>query len=343
MELSSKRIILSKTNQIGDVLMGLAVANYIKSISKNCEIYFLSTSYTKDLIDYFPAVYHFLNWDELKRDESQAIETLKSIKADIIIHLRAQKQIARIAKRADIPLRIGSMYRIYNWIYCSKLMSISRSKWIRKHDVEFDLDYLKAIIPKYSKPDMRKIQKLLEFEVNNPEVHISKLIDPKKFNLILHPKTATQLGKREWPVERYIELVQVLPKDKYKIFVTGTESEGKLINNKFKDLEVCLLTGKFSVSELIQLISCCDGLVAASTGPLHIAAALGIHTLGFFTQLVGESPTRWGPIGKKAQYIVSDPPCQYCLSRNVDKCECIQTITASRVLDLINGWLKKNN
>ena len=51
--------------------------------------------------------------------------------------------------------------------------------------------------------------------------------------------------------------------------------------NAYRD-RVTDLTGQLSLSQLVELIAHCDGLVAASTGPLHLAAAFGIRAVGLY-------------------------------------------------------------
>ena len=85
------------------------------------------------------------------------------------------------------------------------------------------------------------------------------------------------------------------------IYLTGTEAEGECIHSEIPEIfllpHVSDVTGKFSLPRFIGLS---DGLVAASTGPLHIAAASGVFCLGLFPSQKPIYAERWGPIGKKA-------------------------------------------
>lgn len=161
----------------------------------------------------------------------------------------------------------------------------------------------------------------------------------KKFNLVLHPLSHGHA--KEWPVERFLALINLLPPERYDILVTGSVKEGDALRegllahcqNRIHDL-----TGQLTVSELMGLISQADGLVAASTGPLHIAAAAGIHTLGLYVQQWLLRPGRYGPIGRHASVMVNDEHCPSCLADK--ECDCINLITPERVVDRISGWSK---
>ena len=136
-------------------------------------------------------------------------------------------------------------------------------------------------------------------------------------------------------------LIEILPKDKFRIFITGTEEEGRLVKNDILDKypEVVDMTGKLTLKELIGFIKKTDGLIAASTGPLHIAAALGKVALGIYPPIRPMHPGRWAPIGPKASYVVESESCSKC--RNETTCECMENIqpvaVKNKLLSLMHG------
>jgi ADP-heptose:LPS heptosyltransferase len=65
-------------------------------------------------------------------------------------------------------------------------------------------------------------------------------------------------------------------------------------------------TGRFSVAELMALLARVDAVVAASTGPLHLAAALGTPVVGLYGGGAPVWPARWHPVGPQARWLVAD-------------------------------------
>ena len=63
------------------------------------------------------------------------------------------------------------------------------------------------------------------------------------------------------------------------------------------------LTGRLALAELLAVLAAADGVVAASTGPLHLAALLGTRTLGLFSPVRPLHAGRWGPLGARAEVI----------------------------------------
>jgi heptosyltransferase-3 len=90
--------------------------------------------------------------------------------------------------------------------------------------------------------------------------------------------------------------------------------------------------------EFIAFIAAADGLVAGSTGPLHLAGALGRHALGLYPPIKPMHPGRWGPLGPHAEYLVFDrPDCQDCRAQPAD-CTCIKAIEAAAVAAQVAKW-----
>ena len=173
------------------------------------------------------------------------------------------------------------------------------------------------------------------------EYRLKALIDSKRFNLILHPKSKG--SAREWGLDNFGELIELLPKDKFKIFVSGTSEDRENLLaflDEFK-ADITDITGQMQLTTFITLINETDGLVAASTGPLHIAAALGKVAIGLYAPMRPIHPGRWAPVGKKSDYLVLDRKCNNC--RHSDHCECIRSIKPDDVLSTLIKRKKLDN
>ena len=91
--------------------------------------------------------------------------------------------------------------------------------------------------------------------------------------------------------------------------------------------------GTLDMEGLMELIGACDAFVSASTGPLHLAAASGVRSIGLFSMRRPILPARWAPMGRDAHALVHDPGCVKCASGS--ECDCIQRISTQRVIDLL--------
>ena len=161
-----------------------------------------------------------------------------------------------------------------------------------------------------------------------------KQIDKTKTNVILHPKSKG--SAREWGLDNFSELISALPENKFKIFISGTKEEGELARSLFKKHKnLTDLTGKLNLKQFISFINHADALVAASTGPLHIASALVKKAIGLFAPMRPIHPGRWMPVGEKAKYLVLDKDCSDC--RKSKDCHCIREIKSRQVVEILSS------
>ena len=335
------KIIISRTDSIGDVILTLPVAGFLKKLLPDCEIIFLGKSYTKDIVSSCKNIDHFIDWEMIRQhDRETSVTIFQNLHADAIIHVFPVKEIARLAKEAQIPVRIGSTGRIYHYYSCNRLVALSRRKSVL-HEAQLNLKLLKPFGAKeaYS---FNEIAENYGFSADIAlKAEFKQLLQNDKFNLILHPKSKG--SSREWGMQNFSKLISILPESKFRIFITGTQEEGNLVKQDLNDPypNVINLTGKLSLKELTGFIHEADGLVAGSTGPLHIASALGKNTLGLFPPIKPMHPGRWAPIGKKADYLVLDKNCSKC--RKTNTCECLIGISPESVKNKILTWLNGKN
>jgi ADP-heptose:LPS heptosyltransferase len=311
------------------------MAGVIKKFYPNSKIIFLGKTYTKPVVELSKNVDEFINWDELQKNQNAA-EVLKNYKADVFIHVFPNKEIAKLVKATKIPLRIGTFGRLHHILTCNKKILFTRKK-SDLHESQLNLKLLSPLgIAQHF--ELNELATFYGFEhVPSLKSELQQLIDPNRFNLILHPKSKG--SAKEWGLNNYLELTKLLPKDQFKIFISGTEEEGKLIGNTFNpsvDGYVSLI-GKLNLTDFIAFIAKTDGLIAASTGPLHIAAALNKKAIGLYSPKRPIHPGRWKPVGQHAQAVVFDTNCEKC-SKGLD-CDCISKIEPQTIVNLL---LKKD-
>lgn len=325
--MNPQRIILSRTDSIGDVILTLPMAGVLKQYFPNSTIIFLGRTYTQPIVSKSKYVDEFANWDEISRSKNP-LKALKEINADTIIHVFPNEEIARLARKAKITNRIGTGRRIYHLLNCNKKVFFSR----RKSDLHEAQLNLKLLIPlginqSYTVEELANFYGVENLQPLREE--LQNKLGKKNFNLILHPKSKG--SAKEWGLNNFNRLIDLLPEDKFQIFITGTKEEGILIGDvlPFQKENVTSLIGQLSLDELISFIAAADGLIAASTGPLHIAALTGINAIGLYSPKKPIHPGRWKPIGKKAIAMVKDPRCLKCAEGK--ECDCISEIDAQAV------------
>jgi ADP-heptose:LPS heptosyltransferase len=331
-----KKIIISRTDNIGDVVLTLPLAGIIKNKYPNCEILFLGKTYTQSIINSSIYIDQFINWDILRNDSNPKV-ALQKYNADAIICVFPDKNVTKLAFKAKIPIRIGTYGRFQSMLFCNRRVVFSR-KNSDLHESQLNTKLLAPLgIKRYF--TLNDIEKFYGFSKIKPlPNNLMSLLEKTKTNIILHPKSNG--SAKEWGVDKFAELVDLLPEDKFKIFITGSEKEGKLIGKEItNNNNVVSLIGKLTLDEMISFISNVSAFVSSSTGPLHIAAATGIKAIGLFSPKRPLHPGRWKPIGKNAIAIVKDENCPKCLAG--ESCNCITLISPKTIMDELISVQKK--
>jgi len=334
-----RKIIISRTDAIGDVILTLPLCSYIKKfIGNETRVIFFGKTYTRPVISCCTAVDEFIDYDTFsKLDKKGQADILKECNADAIIHVFPRSDIAQAAKSAGIPMRIGTTNRLFHWTTCNKLVRLSR-KNSDLHEAQLNFKLLKPL-GLLKNISLKEIPPLYNFDrVGSLPEKFSSLLSSGKFKLIIHPKS--NASAREWKIDNYAELIRSLPKDKFQIIITGGKPEEALLNEWTKSLpaQVLNLAGQLSLDELISLINSCNGIIAASTGPLHIASALGKYSLGIYPPIRPMDPRRWAPVGYHAEFLVSEKSCSDCRLAPAS-CHCINDVTPKMAELRILNWI----
>lgn len=328
-------IIISRTDNLGDVMLTLPLAGIIKQQMPGARVVFLGKAYTKPLVDACVHVDAFLDKDAALADPA----LLRHQQADALLHVFPQKDIARLAKEVNIPLRIGTSHRVYHWFTCNRLLHFGR-KNSDLHEAQLNA---KLLAPLGLKTDwsLAKLARHAGFtRVPALPQPLQALLAPGVCNVILHPKSKG--SARDWPLAHYEALVKLLPAERFRFFVTGTQAEGDIVRAQQPSLlqqaNVTDLTGKLTLTELIAFIPAASGLVACSTGPLHIASALGKNALGLYPPIRPMHPGRWAPLGAHVTVLVQNKTCSDC--RKGGACQCIIDLQPQQAAQVVLGWGK---
>jgi ADP-heptose:LPS heptosyltransferase len=164
----------------------------------------------------------------------------------------------------------------------------------------------------------------------------------------LHPG-ATDL-RRRWPPQFFGELAAALAQDGVRVVVVGGASDVPLADavvatarRKGADsARVCSVAGTLSLSQLVDFFVDTDLVVANDSGPRHLAAAIGVPTVGiyWFGNVVNHSPLGRRRHRIKIGWMTRCPVCDVDLTQvgwTAERCEhdesLVADISPDRVLE----------
>ena len=324
-----KSVLICRTDSIGDVILTLPMAGAIKAQYPACQVGFVGRKYTEAVIKSSRFVDHFFDKDALIDDPT----LLDDLSPEIIIYAYPEKHLAKALHR-KAPLRIGTSHRWFHWLYANKRISFSRRKSnLHEAQLNFKLFQPLGISDEIS---IEQIPNL--YGMRAAEHDFEGLIYPNEISIILHPKS--QGSAMEWPLHHYLELAEQLP-DHYQVFVSGTAHEAEMVKAVCPELleseNVTDVMGRFSLQEYVRFIGNADGLIACSTGPLHIASAMGKLALGIYPPYRPIHPGRWRPIGENACVLTAKG--DELAPRHLWNQDCLGSITPHQVAEKLQQHL----
>lgn len=334
----NKTFLISRTDAIGDVVLTLPLCGWLKKNIEGARVLFLGRTYTRAVINSCPEVDAFINWDELnKLSNLEQKKSIQSYQIDVVVHVFPVQRIAVLCKNAGIPVRIGTRNRFFHWFSCNKLVSLSR-RHSPYHEAQLNLMLLRPLGLKHI-PDLDEVagyQHLVP-TIPLPDT-VQAWLNPGQPAIILHP--TSQGSGREWELDKFGHLAKLLHQRGIKVFVSGTLQDHSKLQPWLAQYQTYItdIAGKLSLEEFISFIKACTGLVAAGTGPLHLAAGLGVHALGLFPPITPIHPGRWAPIGPLAEYLVQEKNCNAC-QNNPAACLCMQRISVQDVMARLESWV----
>ena len=318
------KLIISRTDAIGDVCLTLPTIGWLKSIRPDWQISMLVSDYSAPLakacrwIDEVVVIDHDLETGALAR-------LLRLQKADHIIHVFPHRKLAKAAHIANIPKRAGVWGRLYHWLHCNAWVFMSRAR-SPHHEAYLNLDLVARSLG-LACPTSTELQaNMVAWSGLKPDPCPS----PFDFDyVILHPYSRG--NGREWPTEHFASLAHQIADHGWVPVICGTTADQasfKPFQHLFPARSVFHF-GQDNLSQYMARIQSSAALVASGTGPLHIASALGKWTFGLFPPRKNINTARWGGFGPQSINFEIPGPCQNNCS-NQD-CACMLAIQPDRV------------
>jgi lipopolysaccharide heptosyltransferase II len=311
--IDKKRILLLRTDKIGDVILTTPALSLLRQHYPTAHIAFLANPYTVDVLRDNPYIDEIIEcadfWAQTK--------TLKEKHFDIAILFFVDFKTALTTFLAKIPLRIGPASKIWS-LFLTKRICQKRSKSV-KHEADYNTDLLSAL--KIEHKTEKPLIKTTPDQIDKAKKYLFEKLKINKEDklVIIHPGSGG--SAKNWPIESFAKLAEKIRSlsPQISILVSGKPKEiidfKKFLKN---DNKTYFIEDEISLHHLIGLISQGSLFVSNSTGPLHIAVALEVPTVSFFPPVRVMSFTRWGPYANG--HIALTPKRENCPECKREKC-----------------------
>jgi ADP-heptose:LPS heptosyltransferase/GT2 family glycosyltransferase len=153
---------------------------------------------------------------------------------------------------------------------------------------------------------------------------------------------------KQWPEEHFSALIDMLiERNDVNILLVGGADEVEvatiLLGSVQHSDQVASMVGRTSLTDLPRLLKNCALYIGNDSGPKHIAAAVGIPTVGIHSGVV--DPVEWGPIGPHAVALRRNMTCSPCYLAKAEDCPrslaCLRFFEPNLVYETADMLLKR--
>ena len=162
--------------------------------------------------------------------------------------------------------------------------------------------------------------------------------------VVVHPGAGNAM--KQWPASHFIALLGlILARHPVRILLIGGAEEAAVAAAVAAGLgdpdRVGSAVGQLGLGALPGVLARCALFIGNDSGPKHIAAALGVPTLGIHSGTV--DPAEWGPLGDTAMAVARAMSCAPCYLNRPEDCPrdlvCIRGIAPGAVYRLVRPIL----
>ncbi len=328
------RILVIKPRAIGDVLLSTSVLPDLRSQFPGARIDFLVEHFAAAVLEGNPYVDNVISYNTRTDSSVSIISRVRKNKYDLVIDLFANPRTAVITLLSGAKYRVGFPFKWRKVAY--NIIVTPRSGEV--HNVEFNLEALRRIGvgPVSGKPSFYLDEKSRLFARNFVDENDLKSGDFFTINI----GGGWQI--KRWPVDRFTELCAMIDSRLGKRIVVlygpSEEADAARISRASR----AILAPPTSLKQMGAILELSGLLITNDSGPMHIAAALGVPTLAIFGPT---SPRLQGPFGNISEIVRNET--LDCLECNLTKCPignpCMKELNTDSVFDSLGILITKLN
>jgi len=311
-----KKILVVRNDKIGDFMLAWPSFAMLKQSLPDCHVTALVPNYTVALAQLCPWIDEVIldttkNAD--KQTQQELVETLKQQQFDASINLFSTTYNAKLVWKAKIPYRLAPATK-FAQIFYNRRIKQKRSQ-SAKPEYQYNLDLIRAFLNEANVEVVEPNAPYLTFPDNELIQQREKLaqqleLDGEKPWLFVHAGSGGSANNLS--LAQYTELVSGIEGSFEVVLTAGPGEEEKAAELKQllakKEINAALYDKNDGLVDFSRSIACASCFIAGSTGPLHIAAAIDVPTVGFFPSKRSATPLRWLPINSEGNHIAFCPP-----------------------------------
>jgi heptosyltransferase-2 len=332
-----KKILLRGPNWVGDAVLAIPAMKAIRAGFPQAEITLLARPWVSgvftgapfvDTIWAEPKPAGISGWWRLARE-------IRKKGFDLALLFPNSFESAVMVFLAGVRRRVGYATDGRTWLLTNPLR-VEREK---RHQVDYYMDLARAVFAG-AQSASTEIVADDGWKKQARRLLTSAGIGPHDSYLVLNPGAAYGSAKR-WGEDRFAEAADLLAERGQRVVIVGSETE-RSIAERIRDRmrhKAAVLNGKTSLETLIGVLAQSSLVITNDSGPMHLAAAVGVPTVAIFGPT---DETVTSPCGPRTRIVREHVDCSPCMLRDfpIDH-RCMTRISAEAVsraaLELMHG------
>jgi ADP-heptose:LPS heptosyltransferase len=333
-------VVMTEYEGIGDALMCTPAISALKRLYPQASItVFLRSAYA-GLFKWNDDVSDLIEYDVKRRRTMRyqfgICRRLAGNRFDLALDLYNHQHVgsAVLAYLSGAPCRIGFNRHHRGFLFTHKVTP-------RPVDNRYEADQLLDLVRLMggrSDPHLLKLDCSPENEHKVAEILKASGISAGDCVVCIHPDpSARSREPRRWLPERYALAADRIIRDYgAKVVFTGGGTSKPFIEGiraTMSEMSTSL-AGRLTIADLTAMLKRANLVIAPSTGPLHMAVAVGAPTVSIFTHRDPSTmPSRWAGRGARHYVVSKSVDCEGCDWRKCPRFKCVEAVDVDDVLE----------
>lgn len=330
---NQRRVLFVRMDRIGDLILTMPADQH--PLFKNDEKYWFISRGLGFVPQNASPQRLFFEWNK-SFSWSQFFEFFKKVRQiqpHISVSFHSPWWVTLALWLARVPQRVGVLSSWHSFLFLNRGLRQKRSR-CENHELEYN----HQLIQKTLAPQMATETSHLQLTAPTTELSL-----PKSY-IVIHPGMAG--SALNWPEAHYRDLILSLVQ-KTNVVITGTATDRNILEPLKATLKnvqnILWLDEKLKPAQLLFVLKKAQSVFAPSTGVIHLAASLGVPTLGIYSPVVVQRALRWGPRGTNVKTwtpAVNCPGHFACLGTACPHFNCMELVRPQEIADNLIEFLK---
>lgn len=269
------RFLLSRTDALGDLVVSLPVMARLLARDPAAEIHWLVRPATAPVLAYAPGAAGV----HLREPGQDLAALMRKLEPDAVLNLgHRDREVLPAARRAGVKVRVGRARGLGQILAATHRLWRGRTGGGR-HEAEHALDFLAPFGWQGGPPEPPRLVLPPELRAQGAE-DLAAWRAPR-LGLVLRGSGAGAAPSEAW----WEKARAAFSAAGWHPVVLGPPEASE--------------PPPADLPRLLARLAACDAVVAPSTGPAHLAAALGVPTVCLMGKRASHGPDRWRPLGPR--------------------------------------------